>query len=1193
MAFAEILAKGIKMKSAFDAATNSAKGFAGGIEAGTKAADGLSTALGIAGKTNPYLAAISFAADAVRAIDGVINEVLSFSNSFTKIEANAYRTARSMGMVGQQATAYNKALREQVIEVGSAYGYNSKQLADWQKNYASAIGRNVMLSKQQVAAMSQMNRMTNDDGTAQQLVTAMDKLGVGVEGSSVYMFQMQEQAKKFGLNVDKTTKDFAANIEKASKASFRNGVKDIMAMTLNAQRLKISMDSTLAAADKLSTIQGSIETSAQLQMLGGSFAQFGSNPMGLMFKAMADPRALQEDIAKMTGGMAQYNAKTGEATIDPVMMMELKQAAQSLGMSADEFVNSAKAQAQNKVIDSEINSAGNLSFAHGDSQKAKENRALIEDLSRGNVGENGEHQITYYDEKGNEVTKDLKDVTEEDLKIAKDQQLTDKEMYADVNDIKTILERKYGEVARGTMSVEEQEAGAKGGYEATKASAEDAPMTGAKGIMGWLDDAGRSVSSWIDNALGHLFSNGGIVHAAEGTIVPGNDTEGDHVPAMVNSGEMILTPQQQATMFAALNYQNFAQLGKIGASKGYDAAKTIARFNPTKFGIKDVLKDPKFFKELAQDKLGESVSKLSEKFPETAKRVEDFGKQVTNVKNGFTDLGKTTVDAVKNSKVVTKTTEVVNKTANAVKDANKAVADFAKGKANQAVTAIKSTNTYQKVASKVGNVKLQAQLAKMEATSKISDWYKGSQLKEIVGKGRAANTAAKNVVTKGASVAKTAAKELSGKAWNATKSGLGKAASKIGSSAVVKGAGRVLAADSSRLFASVATLGGRVGGTGLMKAAAKAGRNVPLLGTLVSAGMAINGVAKANSNFAQQKEEIENSNLSEADKKKALDKATEERDAGRGEAVGSATGAVAGGALGAAALSFIPGVGTAIGGIVGSYLGEKLGGVLGKTVGPVIGKAYKGVKNLLFGDEEKEKAQFSDEELQDPQLMQKAASATIKIYEMMLKKEGGGLVGKAVKGAMSIATAPVRLLGKVAGGIVDGVSSLFGGGKDESASGATNEKEMSIAAQSVTVNQTSTAKGANNAIDPIRMAEIKHTANVLNINPSDLMQSAQIKPLQEIGKRENINPNTTNQSIREQFAPKLDNIKIDVSGTIKLDLGGQTANVDAKKLMNNQAFITQLTDVITKRMSEMANGGKLNKESHKVNTSSIYGHQNK
>ena len=40
---------------------------------------------------------------------------------------------------------------------------------------------------------------------------------------------------------------------------------------------------------------------------------------------------------------------------------------------------------------------------------------------------------------------------------------------------------------------------------------------------------------------------------AQGGIVPGNSTSGDRVPALVNSGEMVLNKQQQAELFSIAN----------------------------------------------------------------------------------------------------------------------------------------------------------------------------------------------------------------------------------------------------------------------------------------------------------------------------------------------------------------------------------------------------------------------------------------------------------------------------------------------------------------------------------------------------------------------------------------------------------------------------------------------------------------
>ena len=53
-----------------------------------------------------------------------------------------------------------------------------------------------------------------------------------------------------------------------------------------------------------------------------------------------------------------------------------------------------------------------------------------------------------------------------------------------------------------------------------------------------------------------FFANGGVVHAAGGLNVPGNHFSGDMVPALVNSGETILTMAQSAIVAEALSQRS-------------------------------------------------------------------------------------------------------------------------------------------------------------------------------------------------------------------------------------------------------------------------------------------------------------------------------------------------------------------------------------------------------------------------------------------------------------------------------------------------------------------------------------------------------------------------------------------------------------------------------------------------------------
>ena len=64
--------------------------------------------------------------------------------------------------------------------------------------------------------------------------------------------------------------------------------------------------------------------------------------------------------------------------------------------------------------------------------------------------------------------------------------------------------------------------------------------------------------------IGWFLHNGGVVHAASGYSVPGNNYSGDMVPAMLNSGELVLNKAQQGNLASQL--QDGGNGGNVGRS---------------------------------------------------------------------------------------------------------------------------------------------------------------------------------------------------------------------------------------------------------------------------------------------------------------------------------------------------------------------------------------------------------------------------------------------------------------------------------------------------------------------------------------------------------------------------------------------------------------------------------------------------
>ena len=66
------------------------------------------------------------------------------------------------------------------------------------------------------------------------------------------------------------------------------------------------------------------------------------------------------------------------------------------------------------------------------------------------------------------------------------------------------------------------------------------------------------------------------------------------------------------------------------------------------------------------------------------------------------------------------------------------------------------------------------------------------------------------------------------------------------------------------------------------------------------------------------------------------------------------------------------------------------------------------------------------------------------------------------------------------------------------------------------------------------------------------------------------------------------NINLNVSGTIRLEGGGKSADFDIAKLIDTPEFKRQLADMLTKTLNENSNGGKRNMESERNNMAKQY-----
>ena len=304
--------------------------------------------------------------------------------------------AREVGLSAREAQAYTQVLTERTEKLALQYGVSADAIKEVQRGIVDATGKQYMLNEAEAERQVQINKLVGA-GTANQFTEQMmNHMGAQLSTVQGAVSKAYATAAKSGLNVAKFSKEVAKNLSLANKLSFRDGVNGIIRMTALSEKLGFNLQSVENAANKFMDLDSAIESSAQLQMLGGAAGAYGSNPLTMAYEANYDPEAFTERMTKMLGGYAQFDAKTGMANVNGMNRDFVKNIAQAMGISMDEAMSIAKKQAEIKYKE------GAYSTELG--KISKENRDAV--LNRSYVDTNTGHlMINDVSGKAHDITK--------------------------------------------------------------------------------------------------------------------------------------------------------------------------------------------------------------------------------------------------------------------------------------------------------------------------------------------------------------------------------------------------------------------------------------------------------------------------------------------------------------------------------------------------------------------------------------------------------------------------------------------------------------------------------------------------------------------------------------------------------------------------------------------------------------------
>ena len=242
--------------------------------------------------------------------------------------------------VGEFAYHMREEMRD-TIPLAQMMGVNVKDFLLGAENLFKAQGRMVTYSQDTLDyAVTVGKAYTENAVDIMNNIDNFRNVSMGLSDASKNIERIGKSSAALGLNAKESTKTVMANLDKLNQYGFKNGIEGLSKMVLQAQALKINMDSVFKIADKVFDPEGAIELTAGLQAIGGAFGDL-ADPMKAMYDSTNNMEGLQDAFIKSASSLAVLNEEQGRFEVTGVNLRKAKAMADLYGVSLNEVTNAA------------------------------------------------------------------------------------------------------------------------------------------------------------------------------------------------------------------------------------------------------------------------------------------------------------------------------------------------------------------------------------------------------------------------------------------------------------------------------------------------------------------------------------------------------------------------------------------------------------------------------------------------------------------------------------------------------------------------------------------------------------------------------------------------------------------------------------------------------------------------------------
>jgi hypothetical protein len=291
----------------------------------------------------------------------------NFTEPWVQADEAASKFARTVGMTSKEmGKLRDGAISNVANKIARDFNMSTAELLAAQESYLKGAGRNIRMSDEDQQDMAAIKRVAGDKGI--EMASAYDNFGISMEGTAKSVTKMFNEATKQGILFDKYAENVSKNIKMAQTYKFKDGVNGLEKMAKKATALKLDMQMVANFADKVSTIEGAMETAAKLQVLGGPFASM-ADPMGLLNEGLTDMNGLQDRVVNMIQGMGYFDKSTGQVNVSAFDMRRIKAMADATGMDYANIMESVHAQGRRNEIGNQLKASSKFSSLDEDTRE--------------------------------------------------------------------------------------------------------------------------------------------------------------------------------------------------------------------------------------------------------------------------------------------------------------------------------------------------------------------------------------------------------------------------------------------------------------------------------------------------------------------------------------------------------------------------------------------------------------------------------------------------------------------------------------------------------------------------------------------------------------------------------------------------------------------------------------------------------